>query len=360
MIYVHEGEYCENVDVWKPVTLIGDGAEVVMVRAADAGDHVFNVTADWVNVSGFTVTAAGYPKAGINLSNGVDHCNISENNCSNNYYGICLSSSSDNTLTGNTISSNNRYGIYLSYSSGNTLANNTANRNKGGGIGIWSSSDNNTLANNDCLNNWCGISIYDSSANTLKSNTASSNRWRGIYLWHSSGNTLTGNTASSNNDAGIDLSYSSDNNTLANNTCANNDIGIELQYSSGNTLANNNLIDNIGYNTYDDGTNQWDSGSAGNYYSNHSGIDTNSDGIGDDPYPIPGGTSIDRFPLMHPCTCDTPLKGDLNGDNRITPADAAITLRIAASGAQNPAADVSGDDRVTSLDALMILQAAAG
>jgi len=54
------------------------------------------------------------------------------------------------------------------------------------------------------------------------------------------------------------------------------------------------------------------------------------------------------------------IKGDLNSDGILTPADAAIALRLAASGAHNPAADVSGDDRVTSLDALMILQAAAG
>jgi archaellum component FlaF (FlaF/FlaG flagellin family) len=59
-------------------------------------------------------------------------------------------------------------------------------------------------------------------------------------------------------------------------------------------------------------------------------------------------------------TVTSSQKGDLNHDNHVTPADAAIALRIAASGAQNPAADVSGDNRVTSLDALMILQAAAG
>ncbi|MEA1905964.1 MAG: dockerin type I domain-containing protein, partial [Euryarchaeota archaeon] len=53
-------------------------------------------------------------------------------------------------------------------------------------------------------------------------------------------------------------------------------------------------------------------------------------------------------------------RGDLNHDDHTTPADAAIALGLAATGAQNPAADVSGDDRVTSLDALMILQAAAG
>jgi hypothetical protein len=56
---------------------------------------------------------------------------------------------------------------------------------------------------------------------------------------------------------------------------------------------------------------------------------------------------------------DTP-RGDLNHDNQITPADAAIALRIAATGAHDDAADVSRDGRVTSLDALMIMQAAGG
>ena len=45
-------------------------------------------------------------------------------------------------------------------------------------------------------------------------------------------------------------------------------------------------------------------------------------------------------------------------DKKITPADAAIALQLAASGAHDDAADVSGDGSVTPLDALMILQAA--
>ncbi len=63
---------------------------------------------------------------------------------------------------------------------------------------------------------------------------------------------------------------------------------------------------------------------------------------------------------MQPWTGGTPQKGDLNSDGDLTPADAAIALRLAATGAHDPAADVSGDDRVTALDALMILQAASG
>jgi len=54
------------------------------------------------------------------------------------------------------------------------------------------------------------------------------------------------------------------------------------------------------------------------------------------------------------------VMGDLNHDGTITVADAAITLRIAARGGWDTAADVDSDSQVTSLDALMILQRAVG
>ena len=55
------------------------------------------------------------------------------------------------------------------------------------------------------------------------------------------------------------------------------------------------------------------------------------------------------------------VTGDLNDDNILTTADAAIALQMAVGACTaTTAADVSGDGRVTSLDALMILQAVAG
>ena len=77
-------------------------------------------------------------------------------------------------------------------------------------------------------------------------------------------------------------------------------------------------------------------------------------GIGDDDLAVNGVIVDDGGPSL-----PMSKKGDLNGDNRITPADAAIALGLAASGAHDDAADVSGDGCITSLDALMILQAAA-
>lgn len=54
------------------------------------------------------------------------------------------------------------------------------------------------------------------------------------------------------------------------------------------------------------------------------------------------------------------LRGDVNHDGVVTPADAAIVLEMAVRGEYNADADVNRDDKVTSLDTLMVLQVVAG
>ena len=253
-IIVSDGTYNENVDVDKRLTIRSEnGADVTLVRSASSSDHVFEVTANWVNITGFTVTGATYPGAspglgisGIRLSYAC-YCNISNNNASNNDCGIYLYYSSSNTLTNNNANSNNWLGICLSFSSNNTLRSNTA-------------------SNNDIIhietavvgNNYnSGICLYFSSNNTLTNNNANSNNYNsGIYLRFSSDNTLRSNTAS-NNNYGIYMLYSS-NNTLTNNTANSNTCdGIVLDSSSSNTLKNNNVSDNsrIGIGMWDSNNN---------------------------------------------------------------------------------------------------------
>lgn len=68
------------------------------------------------------------------------------------------------------------------------------------------------------------------------------------------------------------------------------------QSSQNNTIYLNNLFKNDD-NAIDEGTNQWDNGSVGNYWDLYQGKDTNHDGIGDTPFSI-SYQSADRFPSM--------------------------------------------------------------
>ncbi|PXF60922.1 MAG: hypothetical protein C4B59_07085 [Candidatus Methanogaster sp.] len=54
-----------------------------------------------------------------------------------------------------------------------------------------------------------------------------------------------------------------------------------------------------------------------------------------------------------------PMRGDLDGNGKITPTDAVIALGLAVTGEWCGDADMNDDKHVTALDALMILQAAA-
>jgi len=312
---------------------------------------------------------------------GLDTCHLTLAFCSNitlksntvnDGDGIALRFSDNSSISECTISSNEVGGIRLYDSDDTTIAYNTIQDNSHHGIFFMVASNNNTVTGNDVSNNDYGIEIVFSSNNTLSSNTLNSNG-DGISLYSSNDNILSDNEVSDNDDpdyiesTGIDLEYSA-NNTISRNNVSNSDVGIKLEDSSSNSIYHNNLMGNINHACDDDGTNSWGNGypSGGNYWSDYvekypDAEEIDESGIWDTPYDISGGAGAkDDYPLMEPWTGDTSQKGDLNSDNILTPADAAIALAIATSGAHDPAADVSGDDRVTSLDALMILQAAAG
>ncbi|MDY6964482.1 MAG: NosD domain-containing protein [Halobacteriota archaeon] len=280
-IIVRDGTYNENVDVGKSITLKSEnGAASTTVVASNPDDHVFEVTADYVNISGFTVRGPTLG-AGVFLTT-VENCNISNIDATNNNVGIALFSSSDNTLTGNMMFDNN----YTLFVHGFSLPNfinkiDTTNKVDGkpvyywvdrhdqkipddaGYVGVVNSTNitvedltlegngqgilfaytsNSKIVNVNVSNNFNGIDLASSSNNILTNNNASDNEG-GFTLISSSNNTLTGNTAS-NKRVGIGLAYSSNNTLMGNTLNSNYQSGIVLYISSYNTLTGNNAEGN--------------------------------------------------------------------------------------------------------------------
>jgi len=282
-IIVRDGIYTENVGVtMNHLTITSEnGAETTIVQAANPAAPVFAVTADYVNVNGFTVKGTGgLLKGGLHLDN-VEHCSISNNVASDNEIGIYSSHSSSNLLTGNIVSNNSQGGIYLVVSPGNILTSNMVT-NSGDGIYVFKSSYTD-MADNIVENSPQGIYILESSDTTLTNNTVSDN----IYNFGVGGNELshfthdidTSNKVNgksiqylvnehdsvidstwdvgylaivdcsnitvtdltlSNNFQGVLVAHSSDS-RIENVSAFGHSVGIALVHSSSNTLANNTL-----------------------------------------------------------------------------------------------------------------------
>ena len=281
-IIVRDGIYHEDVDVDKRLTIKSEnGSADCIVDALHANDYVFRVTANYVNITGFTVTGVPEPWwAGISLY-GVEHCNISGNKATGNEIGIELGDSDNNTLMNNIASSNLHYGISL-----------------------WFDANNNTLTNNSASNNGdSGIYVIGGS-NMLVENTVDGNYLVGIYMVSHGDNMLTNNNVNRN---AIGILLASSSNMLVSNIVCENKIGIDaMRGEAKNNIIYNNYCNNTENAPYGGGRNTWNitrtAGTniiggpylGGNYWSDYTGIDTDGDGLGDTLLPHNG----DYLPLV--------------------------------------------------------------
>ena len=171
-ILVTSGVYYEHITIDKPLTLRGEsGTSIIDGNYTGA---VVTITADHVNISGFTIRNSGsdfwesgiyiYNSFGNNISynllvnNGhgiwLDCSNsniLAYNNVSNNQCGIGLSNSNGSIIVGNNVFSSEECGIGLDYSCNNLIVGNTISSND---YGIWISCiGNNTIFHNNIINN---------------------------------------------------------------------------------------------------------------------------------------------------------------------------------------------------------------
>ncbi len=223
-VLVYTGTYCENVKVNKSITIttVSGNPEDTIVQAANLSDHIFEVTVDYVNISGLEVKLEWSLMAGIHLV-GANHCNISKNNVhGNTWYGIHLENSNNNTIMKNSV---------RDHYDNIALENNITTNNIGFEVG------------EDMLSSF-GILLDNSNHNMINNNTASSNNGS-IILLNSSYNTVINNIASNNNRWGIIIGIIivGSNNIVKDNIASNNFYGIAV-YNFNDIVSVNNIIEN--------------------------------------------------------------------------------------------------------------------
>jgi parallel beta-helix repeat protein len=238
-VQVASGTYYENVVINKSLTLKGADRGTTIINGSKLSKTVVEITADNVSISEFTIRNGG---DGIHLymCNGIT---VSDNTITlNDFDGIAIEDSNDNFVSGNTVTNNTFWGVSLTSSDNNTISDNTITSHR----------------------QWFGISLENSQNVTISENILA------------------------NNGGGVELVTSSGC-IINDNILLNNSVGVELWVSGGNSFFHNNFINNTDQ-VYPSGTNAWDNGVKGNYWSDYNGTGSY----------IIDATNKDNHPLINP------------------------------------------------------------
>jgi parallel beta-helix repeat protein len=318
--------------------------------------NTYILTADLLNFtlevqrSGIIFDGAGHVMDGFGIGEGIAMTKLSDVTVKNvtlrNFRVAVQVDSSSNCSFKRVSVTGSEVGIYLYHSSENEISYSNVTANVGDGIVLYDGSNHNVLADNLISQNGNGGITFEApntawnqttcDYNSILRNDLPGNNAHGILIWGASGcrieannvsrsstgiqldgqtcqnNTLKGNLVIGCPVYGLLLTGLSNSNTISGNNIAWNGVGVKNSRSENNVFYNNNFITNVRHvvNTYEDisdihsnatvpSINAWCDpvSRRGNYWTDYSGRDDNSDEIGDTSKTV-DANNTDQYPLM--------------------------------------------------------------
>ena len=319
-IFVKKGTYEEHsLVVNKTLSLVGEDADSTIIKDIDPefistefppiNSVTIKINSNGIKISGLTLTGGALGVAGSGVGTQI------VGNIIIAPYGCINLKGSNQTIAQNTIKNpypasgtySSGYGIHIRGSYNSIIANSIVGANSDS---ITLEGESNVVYGNAITDATNGI-LVNGNINIIAKNNVTV-IGGGIYIDNGSYNAVYANRITDGGGLAVIRGY---NNTFYANYVANNMVGAtiggsqdELNYetegpwTSNNRVYHNNFINNeVQVNTdwvvY--GTDYFDDGKEGNYWSNYVGTDNNGDGIGDTPYVIDANRT-DRYPLMAP------------------------------------------------------------
>jgi len=223
-IFVRSGVYNESVMISKEgVSLIGENSSSTVI-SGKGFLNVMGVFADFVSVSGFTLTGCFSSGLVVN-SSFVMVDDVVVNGCGGS--GIELFYSSNVTIKNCKISDINDNAINLKNSDFNLIKENIITGFVLNGIVFSNSDDNIILKNTIQYSQEYGIDLVLSDKNIIDGNIIQNSYFNGVILGGCNNSYLIGNTIRFNNEDGLWIYYSC-NNRIINNSIYNNNLYRQL------------------------------------------------------------------------------------------------------------------------------------